>query len=82
MAVAHLTVLPRRKFPQGGEDPIEHVRRRPAWPASIAQDQAAVEQARKELGPDADPHDVLARAQQIKQEIKNKQENAHVHATN
>lgn len=67
MAVAHLTLLSRRKFPQGAEDPIDYTRRRPVWPASIGQDQAAIEEARKELGPDADPHAVLDRAQQIKQ---------------
>lgn len=54
------------------EDPIEYTRRRPrtAWPATIRIDQRAIEQARKELGADADAHAVLARAQEIADEIK------------
>lgn len=69
MAHSTLAVLSSPDFPQAPEDNIEHTRRRPAWPNSIRTDQAAIEQARRELGPDADPQVVLARAQQIKTKV-------------
>ena len=37
------------------------------WPKSIEEDQAAITQARRELGPNADPRQILSRARQIKQ---------------
>ena len=44
----------------------------PKWPKSIKQsisdDQAAIEQARRELGPDADAKKILSRAQEIKKQ--------------
>lgn len=67
MAGTNLTVLSPKKFPQG-ETEVEHARRRPAWPATIQQDQAAVDQARRELGVDADAHAILRRAKQIRNE--------------
>ncbi len=54
------------------EDHIEYARRRGPWKQSIREsileDQAAIEQAREELGPDADAQDVVIRAHQIKTE--------------
>lgn len=38
----------------------------PPQKKAIQQDQAAVEQARRELGPNADPRLILSRASQIK----------------
>ena len=57
MAAQKSTRFPRHNFPQ----PIE-------WPESVHTDQAAIEQARRELGDEAHPRDILRRAQEIKQE--------------
>jgi hypothetical protein len=38
------------------------------WPKSIEEDQAAIEQARGELGRNADPRQILSRARQIKRQ--------------
>lgn len=57
MAKPHSTKLPRHTFPQ----PVK-------WPDSVHDDQAAIEQARRELGEEAHPRDILRRAQEIKQE--------------
>lgn len=70
MAVTHLTSQDPPKFPQ--EDGVEFERRRPrpAWPDSIQIDQAAIEQARRELGASADWADVVRRAQEIKAKVR------------
>ena len=62
MSGSNLAVLARRNFPQF-----------PKWPKSVKEDQAAIEQARRELGPDADAKQILARAQEIKERGKEKQ---------
>jgi len=54
MSGSNLAVLAHRNFSQF-----------PKWPKSVKEDQAAIEQARRELGPDADAKQILARAQQI-----------------
>lgn len=59
MAVHDLTRSPSPRFPQ----PV-------AWPDSILKDQAAIEQARRELGPDADFRQILDRAMAIKAEVE------------
>jgi hypothetical protein len=62
MSGSNLAVLARRNFPQF-----------PKWPKSVQDDQSAIEQARRELGPDADAKQILARAQEIKERGKEKQ---------
>src|ERR1700728_375970 len=59
MSGSNLAVLAHRNFPK--------------WPKSVKEDQAAIEQARRELGPDADAKQILARAQKIKERGKQKQ---------
>jgi ribosome recycling factor len=61
MAAPSFTSFPRRTFPQPHP-----------WPDSIRQDQRAIEQARQELGPDADAKAILVRAQQIARESREK----------
>ena len=62
MSGSNLAVLAHRNFSQF-----------PKWPKSVKEDQAAIEQARRELGPDADAKQILARAQKIKERGKQKQ---------
>jgi hypothetical protein len=57
MAAQHSISSSRRTFPQPTD-----------WPESVQTDQAAIEQARQELGEEAHPRDILRRAQEIKQE--------------
>ena len=64
MSGSNLAVPAHRNFPQF-----------PKWPKSVEEDQAAIEQARRELGPDADPKQILTRAQDIKERGKQKQAN-------
>jgi hypothetical protein len=58
MAKPHSSSFPRHTFPQP-----------PDWPDSVHTDQAAIEQARRELGEEAHPRDILRRAQEIKAEV-------------
>ena len=58
MAAAHLTEFPPHNFPQVLP-----------WP-DLSLDQQAFEQAKRELGEDAIVSDLLARAQQIKTQLK------------
>lgn len=62
MAGPTLSVLACSDFPQRLRNAIDRAF------SSVERDRAAIDQARRELGPNADPKKVLARAQEIKQE--------------
>jgi hypothetical protein len=71
MAHSTLAVLSSPDFSQVLRQAIDRAVSRnfdQIWPKSIEEDQAAIEQARAELGPNADPRLILSRASEIKKD--------------
>lgn len=62
MSHSILSVVSPPDFPQRLRNAIDRAF------SSVERDRAAIDQARRELGPNADPKKVLARAQEIKLE--------------